>query len=77
MIQIDWSKKTGQKIRVEIEVSKWTGQNRWVQIDMSKYTGPKRLVKKLGQTYRSRKTGPSRGVQIKTEMSPKMKYPKN
>ena len=75
MVKIDGSKNTGQKRRVEIDGSKWTGQNRWVQIDRSKYTGPKDGFKKLGHTYRSKKTGPNRGVQIQTEMSPKLKCP--
>ena len=57
--------------------TKWAGQNRWVQIDRSKYTGQKDGFKKMGHTYRSKKTGPNRGVQFKTEMSPKLKCPKN
>ena len=69
--------KDGSKKRVEIEGSKWTGQNRWVQIDRSNYSGPKNGFKKLGQTCRSLKTGPNRGVQIKTKMSQKLKCTKN
>ena len=49
------------------------GQNRHVQIDGFKKMGSKKNC----QTYRSKETGPNRGVQIKTEMSPKLKCPKN
>ena len=53
---------------LKIDGSKQTGQNIRVQKDG---------LKKLGHTYRYKKTGPNRGVQIKTEMSPKLKCPKD
>ena len=70
-----WFKQTGPKKRVtqkrvEIDGSKWTGLNRWVKIARFKQKGPNRRVhidvfKKLGQTYRSKKTGPNRGYKSK------------
>ena len=79
MIRMDGSKKAGPKRRNEIGGLKQMGLNEWVKIDGSKWAGPKIPVKKhglkkLGQIYRSKKTGPNRGVQIRTEMSPKLKY---
>ena len=67
--------------RVEIDGLKQTGLNRRDKTHWSKQTCPNILVqtdwfKKLGLTYRSKKTGSNKGVQIKTEMSPKLKCPK-
>ena len=57
--------------------SKKMGPKRQVQIDGSKYTGKNYGLKKFGQTCRLKYTGPFRGIQIKTEMSPKLKCPEN
>ena len=83
MAQIDGSKKTGPKCRVEIDGLKQTslngrikemGQNRQVQI----YGFLKDGFKKLSQTYRSLKKKCHKNCcVIKTEILPKIKCHQN